>query len=81
MKKHEAVGYAKFLLHMAEHRERCIAHLAKVLAAGLNLEYKDLEDQAKEDLKHAADFAVSSFNQSGWDLMFDEEGNYVGVVT
>lgn len=81
MKKSEAVGYAKFLLHKAEHEERCVHHLSLGICDYLGFQLKELDEIDRQAVEDGAYFLMRMLNRAGWDLMFDEKGTFKGVIT
>ena len=62
------------------HTGRSTLHLAGAIATALNVRAK-MGDQEYTDLLLAGGAAFGSLRDSGWDLMFDADGKFIGVVT
>lgn len=65
----------------ALHDGRCFEFIAKILCDPLFGDYRKQTPEIQTGLLMAAGFAVKTMRESGWDLMFAEDGEFLGVVT
>jgi len=72
-------SYVKFALARLDHEKRCTEHVAGAIASALEVTNPNLIEQAV--LKRAAEHTLLAIWHGGWDLMFDEAGEFKGIVT
>lgn len=74
--------HMKFLADLSQHRKQCINYVRRLLCEEFfGQKLSDLSIPDQRTMEEAATHVMTTFNYAGWDLMFDEDGKYMGMIT